>query len=54
MTDTSVIGIRHPLREKSAAGPWGKAGRARPGLGTGRGGDVTGPRSSFTFSARSR
>jgi hypothetical protein len=36
--------------KKSAAGLWGKAGRARPGLGTGRGGDVTEPRISL-FSA---
>jgi hypothetical protein len=28
--------------KKSAAGPWGRAGRHEPGLGTGRGGDVTG------------
>ena len=31
--------------EKSAAGSWGRAGRARTDLGTGRGGDVTGSRS---------
>ncbi len=28
--------------EKGAAGAWGSAGRHEPGLGTGRGGDVTG------------
>jgi hypothetical protein len=28
--------------KKGAAGSWGRAGRREPGLGTGRGGDVTG------------
>jgi hypothetical protein len=28
--------------KKGAAGLWGRAGRHEPGLGTGRGGDVTG------------
>ena len=33
--------MTEPLK-RGAAGSWGRAGRSHPGLGTGRGGDVTG------------
>src|SRR5205807_9941991 len=47
-TRTKAVSARGWRIAKRCGRPWGKAGRCEPGLGTGRGGDVTGPQTLYS------